>query len=68
MGIVGGGKEDGSVVAELATAASDKLEKQQSADAVEPGQRFLVGAVNFIVATVRAGFPADFRRANRGHV
>lgn len=67
VGVVGGRKEDGAVVAKLAAAASDQLEKEQSAGAIEPGQRLFVGTVNLVVAAVGATFPADLRCTNRGH-
>ena len=62
-----GGKEDGTVVTKFAAAAADKLEEEKSAGAIEPGQRFLTGTVNFIVAAVRATFPADLQGAKRSH-
>jgi hypothetical protein len=58
---LGTGNEDGAIVAKLAAAASDKLEKEQSAGAVEPGQWFFARTVNFLVLAVRAGFPSDLR-------
>jgi len=67
-GILGHRKEDGAVVTKLALPASDKLEKEQSADAIQPGQRGFAGTVNFVVAAIRASPPADLRRAESKHV
>lgn len=66
--IVGGGKEDGTVVTKLALAATDKLEKAKPADAIEPSQGFLAGTVDFIIAAVGAGLPADLCRAEHAKV
>ena len=65
--IFGRGKKDETVVAKFALAASDKLEKEQSAGSIQPGERFPVGTVNFVVAAVRAAFPTDLQRAKRSH-
>lgn len=48
--------------------AADKLEKQERTASIQPLQRLSPRAVNFLIAAVGTGFPANFQHAGCIHI
>jgi len=51
-------------VTELAPSAPDKLEKENCARPIQPGQWFPPRTIDFIITTVGTPFPTDFNHHN----
>jgi hypothetical protein len=63
VGVFTHGKEDWTVVTAFTLAAPDKLEKKEATRSIQPRQRLPSRTVNFMIAAMRTGFPANFQHA-----
>jgi len=57
------GKEDGTVVTEFALVAPNKLKNKEPTRSIQPRPGLTSRTVNFMIAAIRAGFPANFQHA-----